>query len=183
MTLTKSHSCFLENYFKTKNLDTHVIGQVLYPYSLALEKIYKTKKGFTMADVSNPSLSAQEFKRAFCTQGIWHPDSFKFIVVKMFKCRPSLCLHERQPDMQTYAELIDLACEYADAAGYPWIKAKLKHVVETDLKGFYDTLAQCVGEGKKELFHLHERDVEHLKELATIWIKVGAFTDDPKSQN
>lgn len=129
---------------------------------------------------SNP----RELKQSLCRDGVWHQDSFTFIAAAMYACRPSLCLHRNIPyliygrsNMEDYECLVDTACEYAEAMSYPWIKTKLKDIVWVDFRGFYNTLAQLVCEGKKSL--PFDNVVKYLmNDLAAIWMKVGIFPDD-----
>ena len=127
--------------------------------------------------------NAEELKQSLCRNGAWHQDSFTFIAAAMYMCRPSLCLHRkityriyRRSSMKDYADLVDIACEYADAMSYPWMKTKLKNIVWVDVKGFYNTLAQLVCEGKKNL-PFDNITSSFLDDLATIWVKVGTFPD------
>lgn len=129
--------------------------------------------------------TTRQLKQSLLHDGQWHPDSFKIIVVEMFKCRPSLYVYhnnfysrDNQYNMDTYANLLDLACEYVDTLGYPWMKAELKHIVWFDFKGFYDTLAQLVSDGRKNL-PFGEIEISLMVALAAIWVKVGTFSELP----
>lgn len=136
-----------------------------------------------MSDLTD--INPGDLKRSLCRNGVWKQDSFTHIVTTMFHYRPSRWVNK---DMfsgvymmaHRYAELVDMACEYADAMAYPWMKTKLKDIVWVDFKGFYDTLAQLIHDGTKEMpFDTH--DEEMMSMLAGIWVKVGTFTDDRAS--
>lgn len=128
--------------------------------------------------------NAEELKQSLYRNGVWHQDSFTFIAAAMYACRPSLCLHHHVQyrthslsNMENYENLIDIACEYADAMSYPWIKTKLKDIVWVDFRGFYNTLTQLIHEGKKNL--PFDNIVSSLiNDLAAIWMKIGIFPDD-----
>ena len=126
-----------------------------------------------------------ELKRSLCPGKVWSQDSFTHIVTAMFSDRPSLCLYApnaatAEHIMHVYAEFVRMGCEFADTAGYPWMKTKLKDIVWVDFKGFYDTLTRLVCEGIRKM-PFDEHDKELMSLLAAIWIKVGTFTDDAQS--
>jgi hypothetical protein len=129
---------------------------------------------------SNP----KELKQSLCRDGVWHQDSFTFIAMAMHVCRPALCLYHEihynkngHLHMRDYENLVDMACKYADDMSYPWMKTKLKHIVWVDFTEFYNTLARLVCEGKNSL-PFDKIDSSLMTDLATIWVKVGTFSDD-----
>ncbi len=126
----------------------------------------------------------EQLKQALCRDGVWHQNSFTFITRAMHGCRPALCLYydaryhaDRRSNMNNYENLIDMACEYTDAMNYPWIKTKLKNIVWVYFREFYDTLAHLVRDNIKKM-PLSAHDQELMNALATIWVKVGTFTDE-----
>lgn len=126
-------------------------------------------------------VSPTDLKRLLYRDGAWNQNAFTRIVAVMFYYRPSRCLYIPMADavhtIRAYSELIDMACEYADALGYPWMKTKLKDIAWVDFKGFYDALAQLVRDNIKKM-PLSAHDGELISALAAIWVKVGTFTDD-----
>ena len=132
-----------------------------------------------MSDLTH--INPADIKSSLFRNGVWNQNSFTHIATAMFYYRPSRCLYisiaDADDTMRVYSELIDIACEYADALGYPWMNTKLKDIVWVDFKGFYDTLAHIVRDNIKEM-PLSAHDKELMSMLAAIWVKVGTFSDE-----
>ncbi|GEM_PF-5966036 len=111
-------------------------------------------------------------KKVLFRNGQWDKDSFRLIVTAMFEYRPAIYLYKyAHAAIQTYHDLLKLACEYVETPEYLDKRKNLRELVWIDIKSFYQTLANMLHENPL----LSEPHFELLSSVAIIWARVAYF--------